>query len=185
MNHKGTIKLETDRLILRQFQLADAEAMFHNCWSDFDVWKWTSYDVMVSVDDVITKNGLFTDWWLGLYANANRYNWAVVLKSTNQPIGRIFVINLSEDTADCEITYEIGKKWWNKGLMTEALKEVIYFLFREVGIKRIIAYHAKENPASGKVMKHIGMKFFKTVSNGYRCNAGTFDSHYYEISVDK
>lgn len=181
MNHKGTIQLETDRLILRRFQLGDAEAMLHNCWSDFDVWKWTSYDEMTSLDDIVVKNGLFTPWWMGLYANSNRYNWAIILRSTNQPIGRVFVMNLNEDSSELEITYEIGKNWWNQGLMTEALKEIIRFLFTEVLVKRIIAYHAKENPASGKVMKNLGMKPFKIVPDGYTCNAGTFDSYYYEI----
>lgn len=181
MNHKGTVQLETNRLILRRFQQKDAEAMFYNCWSDVDVWKWTSYDKMDTVDDLMIKNGLFTDWWMELYDQYNRYNWVIVLKSTNQPIGRVFVINLEEKNAELEITYEIGKKWWNQGLMTEALEQIIYFLFNVVHVKRIIAYHAKENPASGKVMKHIGMKFFKTLPDGYTCNAGTFDSHYYEI----
>ncbi|MGT2829203.1 GNAT family N-acetyltransferase [Streptococcus hillyeri] len=181
MDHKGTIQLETNRLILRRFQLEDAEAMFHHCWSDFDVWKWTSYDEMTTVEDLVVKNGLFTHWWMGLYANSNRYNWAIVLKSTLQPIGRVFVITLNEESSELEITYEIGKKWWNQGLMTEALQEIIHFLFNEVHVNRIIAYHAKENPASGKVMKHLGMTLFKIVPDGCTCNAGTFDSHYYEI----
>ena len=30
MNHKGTKTLETERLILRQFTLDDAEAMYNN-----------------------------------------------------------------------------------------------------------------------------------------------------------
>lgn len=39
--------------------------------------------------------------------------------------------------------------------MTEALKEIIRFLFEDVQVNRIVAYHAKENPASGKVMKNV------------------------------
>ncbi|WP_162011980.1 GNAT family N-acetyltransferase [Streptococcus sp. S784/96/1] len=181
MQHKGTVQLETERLILRRFHVDDAETMFQNCWSNRDVWKWTSYEEMSIVDDLITKNGLFTDWWLDLYEHPNRYNWAITLKSTDEPIGRVFVIQINEESAEAEITYEIGEKWWNQGLMTETLKEVSRFLFDDVHVKRLIAYHAKENPASGKVMTHIGMTLFKIVPNGYTCNAGTFDSHYYEI----
>ncbi|HEM6115748.1 GNAT family N-acetyltransferase [Streptococcus pluranimalium] len=181
MNHKGTVQLETDRLILRKFQLEDAEPMFDNCWSELDVWKWTSYDEMSCVADLVEKNGLFTEWWLSLNDQANRYNWAIVLQSTSQPIGRIFVIELSEENAELEITYEIGKKWWYQGLMTEALKEIIRFLFEDVQVNRIVAYHAKENPASGKVMKKVGMTFCKMVPGAYTCHAGTFDSYYYSI----
>ncbi|MXQ48205.1 GNAT family N-acetyltransferase [Streptococcus pneumoniae] len=69
---------------------------------------------------------------MSLNDQTNRYNWAIVLQSTSQPICRIFVIKLSEENAELEITYEIGKKWWYQGLMTEALKEIIRFLFEDV-----------------------------------------------------
>ena len=50
---------------------------------------------------------------------------------------------------------KVGKNpvlfWWNQGLMTETTKRVIEFFFQEVGMNRIYAWHANENPASGKM----------------------------------
>lgn len=40
MNHKGTVTLETERLILRRFTMDDAEAMFRNWASDPEVTKY-------------------------------------------------------------------------------------------------------------------------------------------------
>jgi len=40
MNHKGTVTLETERLILRRCTLDDAEAMFQNWASDDEVTKY-------------------------------------------------------------------------------------------------------------------------------------------------
>lgn len=39
MTHKGTVRLETDRLILRRFVMEDLEPMYYHCWSDPEVWK--------------------------------------------------------------------------------------------------------------------------------------------------
>ncbi len=53
MTHKGTIMLETERLILRRFTIEDLEQIYINCWSDFEVWKWTSYKPIHCIEDVI------------------------------------------------------------------------------------------------------------------------------------
>ncbi|HEY8392736.1 MAG TPA: GNAT family protein [Capillibacterium sp.] len=58
----------------------------------------------------------------------------------------------------CEIGYCLSKRYWNQGIMTEALKAVIAYLIKEVGFKRVQAVHQVENPASGRVMIKAGMK---------------------------
>ena len=89
MTHKGTITLETDRLILRRFIINDLEPMFHNVWSSYDVWKWTNYEPMNSIDDVLYPNKIFTDKWFSKYDNQDYYNWAIQLKSTGEVICRV------------------------------------------------------------------------------------------------
>ena len=61
MTHKGTVELETERLVLRRFAMSDLEPIFRNCWSDNDVLKWTNYEPMSSIDDVLILNNIFTD----------------------------------------------------------------------------------------------------------------------------
>lgn len=93
LDHKGTILLETKRLILRRFSPDDIEQIYNNCWSNYEVWKWTSYAPMECVDDVINVADMFTDKWLNAYERPNRYSWAIELKSTNEVIGRLFGMN--------------------------------------------------------------------------------------------
>jgi len=50
MNHIGTIRLETDRLILRRFTIADAEGMFNNWASDDDVTKYLTWPTHQNVE---------------------------------------------------------------------------------------------------------------------------------------
>ena len=61
MTHKGTVTLETERLVLRRFIIGDLEQIFNNCWGDPEVWKWTKYKPMHSVDDESVKIGGIKD----------------------------------------------------------------------------------------------------------------------------
>jgi [ribosomal protein S5]-alanine N-acetyltransferase len=185
MNHKGTVMLETERLILRRFTMEDLEQMFNNCWSDFEVWKWTSYKPMKSVHDVIHVAEMFTDEWLGAYERPNRYSWAIELKSSGEIIGRFFGMHPDDTISQVELAYELGQNWWNQGLMTEAVKAVIDFFFKEVGLNRIYANHASENPASGKVMQKCGMTYEGTMRQACKCNNGLFDKVNYAILADE
>ena len=56
------------------------------------------------------------------------------------------------------------------GYATEAMQEVIKFAKEEMGIKEIMGRHAKENPASGKVIVKLGFTYIKDVP--YECNEG-------------
>ena len=65
--------------------------------------------------------------------------------------------------------------------MTEAFREVIRFLFGEVGVNRIEARHDVNNPHSGDVMKKCGLKFEGTRRQGGKNNQGIVDLSVYAI----
>lgn len=91
--------------------------------------------------------------------NDHYYQWMIVLKSSGEPIGCISGMSPDDDLASVEMGYCIGRSWWHKGIMTEALQTVIHYLFTECGFRRIAARHDPENPYSGEVMKKCGMRF--------------------------
>ena len=181
MKHKGAITLETERLILRRYISNDLEPMFRNCWSDYDVWKWTNYQPMNSIEDVLTLNNIFTEFWFGKYGKPDYYNWAIVLKESGDAIGRLWGIKSDDHVGQVELAYELGRNWWNQGLMTEAAKRVIKFFFSEVGFNRVCSSHAHENLASGKVMQKCGMTYEGTMRQAVKCNNGLFDTVNYAI----
>lgn len=55
-----------------------------------------------------------------------------------------------------EIGYDLSRKYWNMGIMTEALSGVIPFIFNKVESNRIQAIVNPENLASLKVLKKLG-----------------------------
>jgi len=184
MTHKGTVTLETERLILRRFVMEDLEPMYDHCWSDPDVWKWTNYAPMSCIDDVKTAANMFTENWLGAYERADRYSWAIQVKETGEVIGRYFGMHPDDQISQVELAYELGQAWWNRGYMTEATKKVIDFFLREVGFNRVYAVHAGGNPASGRVMQKCGMIYEGTLRQAHRCNNGVQDEVRYAILAE-
>lgn len=112
------------------------------------------------------------------------YNWAIQLKATNEVIGRIWGMHPNDRIEQVELAYELGRIWWNQGLMTEAVSLVINFFFNEVGFRRVYANHADENPASGRVMQKCGMQYEGTARQGQVCNAGRFNVVNYAILAE-
>lgn len=158
MINKGTVLLETDRLILRKFKYSDAEYMFKNWGSDPKVSKFLSWSTHsdVNVSQKIINN------WIEEYNN-NIYNWAIELKSIHEAIGAISIVELDQASEACEIGYCISSRYWNEGFTSEAFKAVINYLFKEVHINRIAAKHDIDNPASGRVMKKCGLTYEGTL----------------------
>ena len=177
MNHIGTKVIETERLILRPFTMADAQPMFDNWASDPEVTKyvtWPAHD-RVAITEMVMKD------WVDGYANPDRYNWAITLKEKgDEPIGNISAVSL-DDTDSAEIGYCMGRAWWGGGIMAEALKAVIDFFMAEVGTNRVYARHDTANPNSGRVMVKAGMKFEAVLRQSGRNNQGIVDLACYSI----
>ncbi|MCR5726223.1 MAG: GNAT family N-acetyltransferase [Lachnospiraceae bacterium] len=154
MNKAGTQTVETDRLILRQFRIEDAEDMFENWASDPEVTKFLTWPPHTSVD--ITK-GLLNEW-VSRYEDDGYFNWVMELKENGKAIGNISVVNLNEKVESADIGYCMSRAYWGKGLMPEALKAVMDYLFDVIGLNRVAACHDANNPKSGRVMDKAGMK---------------------------
>jgi len=174
MEHLGTVRLETRRLILRRFEMDDLEAIFENCWRYKLVTQWTSYAPMDCLADVQNNAKMFTEKWL-CYENPKRYSWAIEEKATGEVIGRMFGMNPDDSIRQVDLAYEMGPAWWNRGLMTEAVQATLSFFFEQVGLNRVFAYHAPENPASGRVMQKCGMVYEGTLRQAGKCNHGIID----------
>jgi len=62
-----------------------------------------------------------------------------------------------------EIGYWIGVPFWGRGYASEAAAEVIRYGFEERGLMRIFAMHYSRNPASGRVLQKVGMRYEGTL----------------------
>lgn len=177
MNNKGTRTLETERLILRRFVVEDAQAMYDNWASDPEVTRFLTWPPHGSVE--ITSM-LLADW-VKQYENDAYYQWGIELKETGEVIGSISVVTLNESVESADVGYCIGKAYWGRGIMPEALRAVIKYLFEEVGLNRIAACHDVNNPKSGRVMDKAGMKLEGIWRRAGKNNLGICDEVWHAI----
>lgn len=157
--------LETKRLILRPFAEEDAQDAF-DCWeSDPEVAKymfWTSHNN-------IEKTKEWIAFELGQIEKDDWYRFALVLKESGELIGTGLIYY--EEEVECwEIGYNLGQKFWGKGYTTEAMQRILQFATEELHITEVVGRYAKENPASGNVMKKLGFTYEKDIP--YECNDG-------------
>lgn len=132
---------------------------------------------MNSVDDA----EMYAKDWFYEYSSSNAYNWVIELKSTGKPIGRIMGINPDDKEQSMELAFELGKDWWNRGLMTEAVRAVIDFLIDDVGVHLIYASCSSDNPAAGRVLQRAGMKYQAVHANTMKDNHGVTDEIVYAV----
>ena len=177
MKHIGTIKIETERLILRRFRIEDAPEMYRNWASDPEVTAYLTWPPHERVED--TKS-ILSDW-ISKYGEQDFYNWAMELKETGEVIGNISVVALYEPLSEAKMGYCMSRAYWGRGLMPEALRAVIALLFDEVGANRVEARHDARNPKSGRVMSKAGMLFEGVLRQAGKSNAGICDEVVYAI----
>lgn len=180
LNHKGSKNLITKRLVLRKFTVDDYNDMFNNWASDENVTRFLTWAPHESPES--TRQML--EGWCKAYENNSAYNWAMEFEG--QVIGNISVVSISDKSEYAELGYCMGRKYWNKGLMTEAAQAVIDFLFSEIGVHRVSIAHAVKNPASGRVAQKCGLTYEGTKRECFKSSIGEFlDISYYGILRDE
>lgn len=165
LHHLGTIPIETPRLLLRQFRIEDAKDMFDNWAGREEVTRYMAWPPHQNVR--MTRERI--EQWCAQYGNPAVYHWAIIFKDNGQAVGSVSVQALRERQLSCEIGYCLGNDYWNRGLMTEALRAALHFLFEKIGFRRVQGLHRENNPASGRVMEKAGMTYEGTLRE-FQCD---------------
>ena len=144
--------LETARLMLRPFTSADAPEV-KRLAGDRAIAS-TTLSIPHPYEDGMAEAWIVTH--RKEYESGKLANFAIVLRSDGALVGAIGLKIVAEHS-NAELGYWIGKPFWNQGYATEAAEAVLRFAFEELDLNRVCASHVKRNPASGRVMKKIGM----------------------------
>jgi ribosomal-protein-alanine N-acetyltransferase len=177
MRFQGTIALETERLLLHKLTLSDADDMYNHWASQEEVARYMSWPACVTIEEAEKR---LAEWQIR-YNDLEECYWGIFLKSTNRPIGTIYLQVENKHAEIGLISYCIGVDWWGNGFITEALKKVIEFGFEEIGYNLIISYHALSNEASGRVMQKARMKKDAVLRQRDKTHLGYEDCVYYSI----
>jgi [ribosomal protein S5]-alanine N-acetyltransferase len=146
--------LQTQRLILRPFILTDAP----------EVQRLAGDRAVAATTGSIPhpyEDGM-AGAWISKHPDAFEkgtcVTFAVELREDHVLIGAISFMDIRPEHGRAEIGYWIGKPYWGRGYATEAAAAMLDYAFGPLGLNRVMARHFHVNPASGRVMRKIGMR---------------------------
>lgn len=163
-------QLETDRLLLRQATLEDAEAIFA-IFSDPKVTQFHDLHTFTRIEQAIEvierrANG---------FASGRGIRWGIARHTDNFLIGSCgFTWNRAANAA--EVGYELASPFWQQGIMGEALQAILQYGLAEVGVQSVIAEVMLDNIASKKLLEKLGFQ-----SQGILRQHGFWKGQYHDL----
>lgn len=137
--------IESNRLILRYFEISDGDDLFEYL-SDREVVEFEPYEpITLDMADEVVRSR--TD---------NHSFIAVSLKDTNKLIGNLYVEKTEPEKVDTyEIGYVFNKKFHGKGYATEAVECLLNHLFFSRNAHRVVAYCNTQNINSWRLLERL------------------------------
>jgi len=145
-------ELKTERLQLIQITQSHLED-YYQLFSDERVARY--YNILPFSEQKDAQK--YIDWFESRFNEGLGIRWGIALKGEKNIIGTLGFNNYKENHR-ANIGYDLRFDFWNKGLMTEALRAVIAFGFNELGINRMEAEVMMGNAASERVLGKLGFK---------------------------
>ena len=146
--------LETERLIMRRWEDADAEDLYRYA-SNPDVGPIAGWPPHQSIDESrdVIKN---------VFNGKEAY--AICLKEDGKAIGAIELkLNGHTDMTDrddeCEMGYWVGKPFWGQGIMPEAVREMLRHAFEDCGMRKVWIGYYEGNTKSKRVQEKCGFRY--------------------------
>jgi RimJ/RimL family protein N-acetyltransferase len=152
--------LETPRLVLRRFTLADVDNLV-SLNADPDVMRFISGGIpigRVEIEDELLPA------FLGYYERFDGYGfWAAVEKRTGEFLG-CFYLTPQEGGApgEAELGFRLRRSAWGKGYATEGSRALIRRGFTEFGVQCVVADTVAGNIASRRVLEKAGLRLVRT-----------------------
>jgi [ribosomal protein S5]-alanine N-acetyltransferase len=169
------LSIQTKRLLIRQFEMADLEEIHQQVFSDAEVMRFG--------DGPQTRE--WTQQWIE--KNLERYKvqgfgpYAIIEKNTAGLIGYcgLFFFPDIDGQSEVEIGYRLGRSKWGHGYASEAALAVRDHALQDLYLKRLVALIDPGNAASIRVAQKVGMQYEKDVMlEGY-----THPDHLYALNA--
>ena len=150
--------LDTDRLILRQFTMDDAEFILELLNEPSFIQNIGDRKVR-TIDDA---RAYIANGPVASYAKNGFGLWLVILKETNESVGMCGLIK-RDGLDDVDIGYALLPRFWSKGYAVEAAQAAKDYGKNVIGLTRLVAITDPANEGSIRVLEKIGLHYEKMV----------------------
>ncbi|MFN0071328.1 MAG: GNAT family N-acetyltransferase [Chloroflexota bacterium] len=150
----GPIRLETERLILREFAATDAPAVlaYQSAPEFLQLMPWDEYALEHAQELV----AMFLAWQQE--RPRLKFQLAVTLRSSGRLIGNCGIRSECVDAREATLGYELDPAYWGEGYATEAAMRMLELGFDALGLHRVDAGCIADNTASARVLERLGMR---------------------------
>ena len=113
--------------------------------------RWGSHQTLTETENYV--NGV-----LKQYREGQDGPWLIEHKQNNTVIGHIHLMEIDIQHSKAQVGFVLSKSYWNKGIMTEALRKVLEYSFDRIGLNRVEGLCISANQAATRVLEKAGMK---------------------------
>jgi len=148
---------QTERLLLRGIRLEDADA-YTKHFVDYAVISHLS----PTVPWPYPEGGVF-DYLKNRILpqqGKNKWVWGILLRTNPEEI--IGGVDLWRDGTPENRGFWLGKQFWGRGIMTEAVTPVMDYAFNELGFEKLIFANARGNTRSRRIKEKTGARLLRT-----------------------
>ena len=146
-----TIPLETERLVLDTWQSSDWMQL-RPIATDVEVMRYITSGVPWTDEQIRA----FVERQVKQLSERNFCRWKLLRKPERETIG-FCGVGFWRDAPDPEIGWWLARRWWGRGLATEAARTALKHAFEQSGLDRIISVARPENTASTRIMEKLGL----------------------------
>jgi len=162
-------QLTTPRLVLRALERKDAPRLLE-LLRDEEVLRYLTLDLPMIT---LKAERAFVKHARKSFLAGSEVHWGICEKETGALLGGIGVHPINRRHQSAMAGFWLGKDYWGKGYMTEALRAVLGYCFNELKLNRVWAGHFAGNDASGRVQQKCGLQYEGTHRQEF-CKEGRF-----------
>lgn len=144
---------ENHLIKLRDATLEDAEELL-KITNDEEVMKYYGMEPYRNIKEAEDE----INWFLSLFTENKGVRWVIEDKKSNKYVGDIGVFGFDRQHNKIEIGFKLKKEYWNKGIMTDCIGELLKFCFCNNKYNRVYAMVEPQNIGCKKTLEKCGFK---------------------------
>ncbi|MEY4668342.1 MAG: hypothetical protein RL518_1041 [Pseudomonadota bacterium] len=158
---------ETERLRLRALTLADLALIFETYTGDVIATKYMAWPRVLAPEEGRPFVEMVVASFAGTPTGSAQFSWLIQLKGSGRYIGGCGIG--ADSPTSVGGGYILNPRYWGQGYAAEAFRPVVDWARAQPNVQRIEATHHPDNPASGGVMRKVGLSFARInhAPNGY------------------
>jgi [ribosomal protein S5]-alanine N-acetyltransferase len=145
-------RLETKRLVLREMRPEDAEAIFA-IYGDEEVMRYRDVLALTCLEEAQH----FLEQMRSRCEQEEEMHWGITLKGEERLVGSCgYSWHLGHPFG--AIGYDLARRYWKQGIMTEAIGALLHFGFEVRNLHRVEARVRMGNEASMRLLQQLGFQ---------------------------